>query len=80
MKFLIIAVLLLPTAALAQGGPYGTQIPRIHSPRPMPLLQPQPMPPMQPLLELPAMQVPQMQAPPVCTNACGPYGCQLVCY
>ena len=80
MKSLLLAVLLLPTAALAQGGPYGTQIPRIQSPRPMPPPQAQPFPPMAPVQPLPQMQVPYMQAPPVCTNACGPYGCQLVCY
>jgi len=80
MKSLIIAVLLLPTAALAQGGPYGTQIPRIQSPRPMPLPQAQPFPPMVPVQPPPLMPAPLMQAPPACVNTCGPYGCQMVCY
>jgi hypothetical protein len=76
MKSLIIAVLLLPTTAMAQvsGGPYGVPVPRIHSPRPAPLPQPAPLP------EMPTVQWPQMQAPPVCQNVCNLYGCQLVCY
>lgn len=82
MKFLILAaVLLFPTAALAQmsSGPYGTQVPRIHSPRPAPLPQ-MPAPPEVPVVQWPQMQVPAMQAPPVCQNVCNLYGCQLVCY
>ena len=77
---IILAALLIPTAAMAQmsSAPYGTQVPRIHSPQPLPLPQAPPMPQMPQAAPLP--QLTPMPAPPVCQNVCGPYGCQMVCY